>query len=95
MALTTKGTWMNGVFGSGSLQHFTIGTVTGDFTEANLEAILKLFQQYSTPVIVGDDSGSTLRICVENTVLVAADMQTALQALGGNFASSTVVDFVY
>ena len=101
MALTTKGTWKNGVFGSGSIQHFTVGGVTGDFTEANLEALLKFFQTVSTPIIVGDDSGSTLHIAVENNALVAADLQgvfangTGLQGLGGNFQTATVADFAY
>lgn len=92
MALTTKGTWEEGLFDAGSRSHFTVGTT--DLSTAQLyEDFIKTVQTVATIVEVGARSTST-RFSVENNGITAAELQTLVQAATGH-GSTTVSTFAY
>ena len=92
MALTTKGTWENGIFDAGSRSHFTVGVT--DLSTAQLyEDFVKTVQTVATIVEVGVQGVGT-RFSVENNGITAAELQTLVQAATGHGAT-TVVAFVY
>ena len=88
----------------GSLSHFTV-TIAGDASaklgvDSTIQQILEMVATKSTVVILGDVSASGFRFAVESsTAWTAADLQTALRALGTvdsiDLSSDGVADFTY
>ena len=57
-----------------------------------MEAILEAVAQKGTVIGLGAESGGAFNCYVENSSWDAADLETAVQALGGTLASATVAD---
>ena len=92
-----------------TVSHYTIdasGNVAGETNPGEaMEAIVETIQQTGTIVEIGalDGPGAgQFRIAVENSSISAADLQTAIRALGATVgannydaSAATVADFTY
>lgn len=58
----------------------------------DLEAALEVAGQFGTVIGLGEESGGAFKLYMENSAWVTTDLETALQAVGGVFASSNTVD---
>jgi len=58
----------------------------------DLEKFIEAVQQKGTVIGLGSESGGAFNLYMENSSWTAADMETAIQALGGTLASATATD---
>lgn len=93
-----------GGFGTATLKMFTVSPdndLTGEVGDPNtaLEAIVQTVQTKATTFLIGAIGASSFRVACEPSAWTAADLQTAIQALGtvnGNdLSGATVADFTF
>lgn len=89
------------------ISHYTIDGGATLASETNpgeaLEAIIETIQMMGTVVAIGaEDGAGAFRVAVENSGWIAANLQTAIRALGTavgtnsyNASLATAVDFAY
>ena len=74
------------------ITHFTIDGGASLANETNpgeaVEAIVETIQTYGTIVAMGTESSGAFRVAVENASVSAADLQTALRALGSTVGAN-------
>ena len=58
----------------------------------DLEKFVEAVQQKGTVIGLGAESGGGFKLYMENSSWTAADMETAIQALGGTLAGASVAD---
>ena len=58
----------------------------------DLENFVEAVQQKGTVIGLGAESGGGFNLYMENSSWTAADMETAIQALGGTLAGASVAD---
>lgn len=58
----------------------------------DLEKFIEAVQQKGTVIGLGSESGGAFNLYMENSSWTAADMEAAIQALGGTLASATATD---
>lgn len=56
----------------------------------DLEKFIEAVQQKGTVIGLGSESGGAFNLYMENSSWTAADMETAVQALGGTLAGASV-----
>jgi len=75
---------------------FAVASVTGIDAQVapgeDLEKFIEAVQAKGTVIGLGAESGGAFNCYVENSSWDAADLETAVQALGGTLASATVAD---
>lgn len=58
----------------------------------DLEKFIELAQQMGTVIGLGTESGGAFNMYMENSAWVAADLETAMKALGGVFSTAVLTE---
>jgi len=104
MSTRVNGGPRSGVFGAPTLAYFTVtpdNDLTGDVGQPDsaLEAIVETIQAKATTFIIGAIGASSFRVACEPSAWSAADLETAIQALGTvdgkDLTGATVAAFTF